>query len=108
MKQHYTIHTGPSANLLILRRYRNGNLFHGISDKKEYIEGYARGLEENGWERWTELEEMEQMELEVQKAKEKYTELFYKLREAKIHIEAVKYRWEFEDEIERKMKEGSK
>lgn len=53
MKQHYTIHTGPSANLLILRRYRNGNLFHGISDKKEYIEGYARGLEENGWERWT-------------------------------------------------------
>lgn len=108
MKQHYTIHTGPSANLLILRRYRNGNLFHGISDKKEYIEGYARGLEENGWERWTELEEMEQMELEVQKAKEHYIKSVDKLREMKFTIEAMQYRWKYEDEMERRMKEGRK
>lgn len=76
--------------------------------KKEYIEGYARGLEENGWERWTELEEMEQMELEVQQAKKHYIKSVDKLREMKFTIEAMQYRWKYEDEIERKMKEGSK
>lgn len=105
MKQHYTIHTTSSNEMLILRRYRNGNLFHSIVNKKEYIEGYARGLEENGWERWTELEEMEQMELEVHQAKEHYLKSVDKLREMKFAIEAMQYRWKYEDEMERRMKE---
>lgn len=108
MTQRYTISSTSNPGWLLLRRYRNGIFFHSIFDKKEYIEGYASGLEENGWERWTELEEMERMELEVQQAKEHYLKSVDKLREMKFAIEAMQYRWKHEDEMERRMKEGRK